>query len=344
MKKTARKVLLALLALVFVGSTSVVLYQYFQREEAEDSYAEAESLVVLPDLDAIEPEAQGPSLQEPTQEPVQEQQTPAEEEPEPVYVDPYADALRDMDFAALREVNREVLGWILIPYTKISYPIVQGEDNSYYLKRTWRKTRSDVGAIFVECQNSGDLLDFNTIIYGQRMNNRSMFGTLDYYKKADYLAEHPIIYITDDRGSHMYEIFSVYETPVDSITYRIGLTDDLHKQAYINWCLEQSVHDTGIVPEVDDRILTLSTCTGRGHATRWVVQAVLTGEMLTEEAKQAAAEEAAAEEVAAEAVGTEELADAASDAEHMDTAQTEGEETAEEESAEAFEQETGPTA
>ena len=302
MKKTMRKVIIAVLVLVFLGSTSVAIYQYFQREEAEEAYSEAEELVSLPDLEQIQPIPQKPIPEAPVpegSEPVEE------EEPEPVYVDPYADALRDMDFAALREVNTEVLGWILIPYTKVSYPIVQGEDNSYYLKRTWRKTRSDVGAIFVECQNSGDLLDFNTIIYGHRMNNRSMFGTLDYYKKADYLAEHPVIYITDDRGSHRYEIFAMYETPVDSITYRIGLTEDIQKQAYINWCLEQSVQDTGIVPTVDDRILTLSTCTGRGHATRWVVHAVLTGEMLTEEAKAALAEQAEAADTPTGDVQTE---------------------------------------
>ena len=182
-----------------------------------------------------------------------------------------------MDFTALREVNRDVQGWIMIPGTVISSPLLQGEDNQYYLKHTWKKWTSAVGAIFLEWQNSPDLSDFNTIIYGHRMNNGSMFASLKNYKKQSYWAAHPCVYITDDNGSHKYEIFAAYEVSTTGTTYQLGFSDDASKQAFIDYCLEQSVIDTGITPTVYDRVLTLSTCTGNGHATRWVVQAVLKG-------------------------------------------------------------------
>ena len=286
---------IVLLTLVFVGSAVMMIRQFVQYREAEKVYSEAAELVSLPDLEDLPSvsEIQEEALIAETEENTEQVTEP--EAPEQVWGDPYADALRTMDFAALREVNPDVLGWILIPNTKVSYPVVQGEDNSYYLKRTWRKTRSDVGAIFVECQNSGDLSDFNTIIYGHRMNNRSMFGTLDSYKDAAYLAQHPNIYITDDNGCHTYEIFAAYEVGVTGTTYRIGMTEDVEKQAYIDWCAEQSVVDTGVVPTVYDRIVTLSTCTGRGHETRWVVQGVLRGEVPAE-AKAPAEEEPTAGE------------------------------------------------
>ena len=267
MHRKARTVILILLTLVFVGSIGMMLHQNSQYREGDEVYSEAESLVNLPDLSGFPV----PNLQA---SPSASTSTPGQE---PVYVDPYADALRSMDFSALREVNEDVLGWILIPGTKLSYPLVQGEDNSYYLNRTWRKSRNSVGAIFLECTNNRDLSDFNTIIYGHRMNNRSMFGTLKYYKDLSYWEDHPTVYIADDNGSHTYEIFAAYEVSVTGDTYLLGLSSDTSKQSFIDFCLSQSVIDTGVVPSVYDSILTLSTCTGNGHDTRWVVQAVRRG-------------------------------------------------------------------
>lgn len=271
MKKKIRTAVIVVLLLVFLGSSARVLYQFLQYEEGDKTYSEAADLVDLPDFSDF------PSLSLPeTSDGSSSAEQPQEETP--VYVDPYADALRNMDFSALREVNSDVLGWILIPGSNVSYPVVQGSDNSYYLNHTWKKTRNSVGAIFMECRNSRDLSDFNTIIYGHRMNNRSMFGTLSQYKSQSYWAQHPYIYITDDNGSHKYEVFAAYEVSVEGSTYQLGFSSDQSKQAFLDFCTSQSVIDTGVVPTVYDRILTLSTCTGNGHATRWVVQGVLKGE------------------------------------------------------------------
>ena len=57
-----------------------------------------------------------------------------------------------IDWKALKEKNPEVVGWILIPDTDISYPIVQGGDNSYYLNHTFEKKENYAGAIFYGCQ------------------------------------------------------------------------------------------------------------------------------------------------------------------------------------------------
>lgn len=284
-----RRVLTAVLTLVLLGSLAGMGYRQLQYREGEKVYQEAEELVQLPDLETIEtvPVEEKPVEQQPAAS-----ESAAAEEPAPVYIDPYAQALADMDFVALREQNTDVLGWIVIPNTKVSYPLVQGEDNDYYLNHTWRKTRSVVGAIFVEQQSSADLTDFNTIIYGHRMNNRSMFARLLDYKKQSYWQDHPRLYITDDSGTHTYEIFAAYEAAVGSTPYCIRFSNDTKKQTFINYGLEHSVIETGVVPEVTDRIVTLSTCTGNGHATRWVVQGVERVETVEEAEELPPAEEA----------------------------------------------------
>lgn len=269
MRSNIRKLLIAVLALVLCVSAVMLIRQTLQYREGEAEYAEAEALVELPDLSQLEPAPAPEPEPEETEEP----------EEKPVYIDPYAGALAAMDFTALREVNSDVLGWILIPGTVISYPLLQGDDNSYYLNHTWKKWTNVVGSIFLECQNSPDLSDFNTVVYGHRMNNGSMFASLKYYKQQSYWAQHPKVYITDDNGAHCYEIFAAYEISTAGDTYKLSFPTDQSKQAYIDYCLEKSVIDTGLTPTVYDKILTLSTCTGNGHATRWVVQALLRGEV-----------------------------------------------------------------
>ena len=267
MKRTTRRILIAVLALVFVGSLGMLVYRNIEYKEGEEIYAEAETLVELPDFSDLP----APVIESAAEETLQE--TPAEEKP--IYVDPYADALRNMDFTALREVNSEVLGWLLIPNTQVSYPLLQHGDNEYYLKRNWKGQRSAVGSIFMECRSSADLSDFHTVIYGHNMNNGSMLGTLKNYRSQSYWAKHPKIYITTDDGSRCYEIFAAYEVSTEGLTYQIGFSGTAEKQAFLDFCRGQSVIDTGVVPTTADSVLTLSTCTGRGHATRWVVQGVL---------------------------------------------------------------------
>ena len=277
MKPKFRKALAALLAVICalcLGRTALQLVQYRQGDE---TYAQAEELAGLPDLsDQPVVDLTGGSGSVSSSASTDG----AGEAPEevPVWQDPYAQALKDMDFSALRQQNPDVLGWILIPGTRVSYPVVQGTDNSYYLDHTWRGGKNSVGAIFMECRNSSDLSDFNTIIYGHRMNNRSMFGTLSQYKSRSYWQAHPYVYLTDDSGTHRYEIFAAGEVSVDSDVYRLGLRSDSSRQSFLDSCLALSALNTGVTPHTYDKVLTLSTCTGNGHATRWVVQAVCPGQ------------------------------------------------------------------
>lgn len=199
---------------------------------------------------------------------------------EALETDPYALVLAEVNLEALRETNGDVTGWIAIPKTDVSYPVVQTENNTYYLNHTWQKTGSSVGAIFLEQYSNPKLSDFNTLIYGHKMRNGSMFGSLSSYEDMNYWKEHPSVYIADDRGVYRYDIFAAYEVGVKEIVYRLDLEEQGLEQEFIRFSLEHSDIDTGIVPDESDRIVTLSTCTGRGHSTRWIVQAVLRGRIL----------------------------------------------------------------
>ena len=180
-----------------------------------------------------------------------------------------------MDLSPLREVNADVVCWIEIPDV-LSYPVLQGTDNAYYLSHAWDGEKNAAGSIFLDCRASPDLTDFHTLLYGHRMRDSSMFGSLKQYADADFWRQHPSVCLSDERGTRRYDIFAAYEVGVTEIVYRQDLSSAEDRQELIRFALDRSVIDTGIAPTPEDTIITLSTCTGSGHhSTRWVVQAVL---------------------------------------------------------------------
>lgn len=260
MNQKVVKALKIVLGLVLAVAVAVVLCRQVQYAGGRSDYDQAAELAGLSGSEAPFATAPGESLAP--------EQTPAADE---------APArLEELDLAALQQVNSDVVGWISIPDTELSYPVLQGEDNQYYLEHTWRKQRNGMGAIFLDCRFDPGLTDFYTLIYGHRMHNATMFGSLARYEDAAYWQEHPSVYLVNEGGVNRYDIFAAFEAGVDSDVYRRGFSQTQDREVFITWCLEQSVIDTGVRPTAGGRIITLSTCTrSGGAATRWVVLAAL---------------------------------------------------------------------
>ena len=183
---------------------------------------------------------------------------------------------------ALQEINPDVIGWIYITATDISYPVLHGEDNDTYLHASWtdKAKTSTAGSIFMDSSNSPDFSDFNTIIYGHRMRNETMFGKLKYYKSKDYWQAHPDVYIVTAEKILRYDIYAVYEVSVRGQTYQLDFEGADSKSEYLDYTLDMAKYDTGIAPTENDLILTLITCTASDSMARWVVQAVKAEEIM----------------------------------------------------------------
>lgn len=183
--------------------------------------------------------------------------------------------LGSLQLETLKEVNKDVVGWIEIPGTEISYPLLQGEDNRYYLTHDWRGEANTSGSVFLESTNVSDFTDYHTIAYAHRMRNDTMFGSLKYYEDPAYWQRHPKVYIATGTAIFEYEIFSSQEAAPEDIIYRLDIAESGCREEFLDYCVEGSKIETGIIPEISSRILTLSTCTGRSHSSRFVVHAVL---------------------------------------------------------------------
>lgn len=189
--------------------------------------------------------------------------------------DPYVEALKSIDLKSLQEVNPEVIGWVLIPDTEISYPLMQHENNDYYLNHTWKNSGNFMGSIFIDSQNAADFSDFNTILYGHSMNDGSMFGMLDNYSDPEFLQAHPSIYIMIESGIYKYDIFAVHRAGMKTIAFGMKMNTEKKRQEFIDFALDYSEYDTGIVPTTDSKMLTLATCSYSRHKVRLVVQATI---------------------------------------------------------------------
>lgn len=269
MNRTVIKVLRLVLAGVLVTALAVVLWRQVEYARAEEDYEQAAKLAGLPEAGSSAPAVPAAS-EEPTEKPSES----SSEEVRPS--EPVGIPLEEVDLAALKQVNSDVVGWISIPDTELSYPLLQGTDNQYYLNHTWRKKSNGMGAIYLDYHFDPGLTDFYAIIYGHRMHNASMFGSLARYEKQEYWSKHPSVYLVLQEGVVRYDIFAAFEAGVQSDIYRLGFSQTEDREAFVSWCLEQSVIDTGLVPSPNGRIITLSTCTeSGGAATRWVVLAAL---------------------------------------------------------------------
>ena len=278
MKKHLRTIITVLLAAVFVGSIAAAALQLRERRLAEHSYEDALTIALPDPTPTPEPTAEVIAPQpvplapepEPTPEPIEEE--PKEELPEE------AKFLLDTDIEALRQVNGDVIGWICIPGTEVSYPLLKSKDNAEYLKLTWDGQYSRAGSIFMERRSSVDFSDFHTLIYGHNLQDGKMFSSLMEYRKQEYFDANPCVYIVTDDAILRYEVFSSYIADVVSDSYRLLFDDDGHKQRVIDFYLERSEVESELHPSAEDKILSLSTCTGWGNNDiRCIVHAVQTG-------------------------------------------------------------------
>ncbi len=164
--------------------------------------------------------------------------------------------------AELIKKNIDVKGWIYIKDTDISYPLLQGPDNQYYLYRNYDKQYLGAGSIFLEALNSGDMSDLHTVIYGHNMHNGAMFGTLDKFFEESYRDEHPYVYIMLPDGKwNKYEIFAAYTADIEDGTFTVFAEGETEYNKYLDLIKEKNIYKNTSAPEDGEQILTLSTCT-----------------------------------------------------------------------------------
>lgn len=155
-----------------------------------------------------------------------------------------------VDFPSLKELNADIVGWIKCEELGLDYPVVQGNDNEYYLNHTFLGEEHISGCIFMDAANLADLTDDNTILYGSNMKDGSMFGSFSQ-TDTDGLE---VLFLTMD-GNHVYKLMDDRKVAAD---------DDIYfRTAYSREDFEALcsaiAEETGNQPVWGEHLLTLCT-------------------------------------------------------------------------------------
>ena len=192
---------------------------------------------------------------------------PAEEsETKPVRVAPI-----QVDFDALLAENPDVVAWLYCPDTPINYPVVQAEDNDYYMHRLLDGSKSYPGTLFMDYRNTEDFSDWNSVIYGHNMRNDSMFGTLPDYKEKEYFDAHPEIYLLTPQRDYVINVLAGFVTPNNSELYNALRPEDAEKESLLKDWLDAADFAAEEYPAPEERLITLSTCSYEYKNARYVL-------------------------------------------------------------------------
>ena len=169
--------------------------------------------------------------------------------------------------AEARAKNPDTVAWLYIPGAEVDDPVMQAEDNGYYLKLDENGEYAMWGCYYAHCENQiggRDELDKNTTIFGHSASNCDpdgpKFTKLYRYMDADFVKENPYIYLSVDGDDLIFQITALFITDIefDYINPNpIGgeLTDFFQTVERKNW-----LDFDGVTFSEEDTVLTLSTC------------------------------------------------------------------------------------
>ena len=175
---------------------------------------------------------------------IEKQELPSVEVPGEIPEENAEQGFLQVDFNKLEEINPDIIAWIEIPGLEISYPVVQGKDNEYYLHHLITGEKHKSGSIFMDFHNQEDLSDRNSIIYGHNMKDGSMFGTLDQYQEQSLYQNYPCFYMYVPGYVYEYQIFSCYEAPTDHPAYTYAFADSEDYEVFLETLQRSAMYDT----------------------------------------------------------------------------------------------------
>lgn len=155
--------------------------------------------------------------------------------------------------------NNDIIGILSIDNTDYKVPILQGEDNSYYLNHTPDGKENFMGSIYLDYRVNIDS-SRKLLIYGHNSSRIDMpFKILEEFYDIDYFNNHKMVSIITSNTEKKYEIFSVYVEPSDYSYMNLKLSDEEYSNQ-IKMFKNKSLYDTGVEVTGNEEILILQTC------------------------------------------------------------------------------------
>ena len=191
----------------------------------------------------------------------------------------------DVDFSQLLLKNPDTVAFINVKGTNINYPVVQTQDNDYYLTHAYDKSVNDAGWVYLDYRNSKQFGDFNTIIYGHGRLNKTVFGSLRNVLNNSWQnnKDNYTMTISTPTTNYVYQIFSAYTIQSETYYIKTKFSNEASKAEWIKTMNDRSILPLKAPANINDKIITLSTCLN-DKGGRVVVHAKLIKQQLKETA------------------------------------------------------------
>lgn len=187
-------------------------------------------------------------------------------------------------FGELYALNQDLVGWVSIPGTAFSYPVVQTDNDVFYQSHNFKKAASPYGTPFLSSKNDASELDLNNVLYGKNsVKAPRVFGDLEAYRNADFFKKNPVIRYDTLNESYRFKVYGVFLTNsapeqdngyvFDYTVPNLGTVESF--AGYVDQINQRRLYDTGVDILSSDKLLTLSTSVDDFEGARLVVVARL---------------------------------------------------------------------
>ena len=173
---------------------------------------------------------------------------------------------------SLTEAYPDAVGWLYLPDTNINYPLMQGEDNEFYLHHAYDGSSLTAGSVFLDYRCAPSFLNPVNIVYAHNMKNGSMFAGVNKFKESGYFSHHRYGWLSTADKVYRIDFFSVAV-----VDWHDSIYDG--SQPIFDWMSRlQSVSKIldGISYDDSDKFISLSTCSSEFQNAR----TVLTGKLV----------------------------------------------------------------
>ena len=176
-----------------------------------------------------------------------------------------------VDFDLLKKQYGKMIGWLYMQDSIIHEPVMQAEDNAYFVHRLPDGKENRAGSLFMDYRDPADLSQWGHILYGHNMKNGTMFGPLMNYRYEEYFKENPYMFYFTPEKTYRGEVFAAIHTTTDTLVFSMPDSDE-EIEEYLRYVYARSVFSSGISVTKDDTVLVLTTCsTGNTSPKRFVV-------------------------------------------------------------------------
>lgn len=173
---------------------------------------------------------------------------------------------------SLNNAYPDAIGWLYIPNTSISYPVMQSDDNDYYLSHAYDGSYLKAGSVFLDHRCENRFMNPINIVYAHNMKNGSMFAGVLNFTNSAYFDSHRYGWLSTPETVYRVDFFSCAKADMYDELY----DGSMPVSQWIPHIADRSAVFRDADFSENDRFISLSTCSYEFENAR----TILTGKLV----------------------------------------------------------------